>query len=64
MTLSNPIRTIILIAVFAMPAFASVSVSKPSNGQTVSAPANYVATSNTGCSKGVASMGVYVDNNL
>jgi len=64
MTLSNPIRTIILIAIFAMPALASVSVSKPSNGQTVSSPANYVATSTTGCSKGVASMGVYVDNNL
>ena len=32
--------------------------------QGVSSPVNYVATSTTGCSKGVASMGIYVNNQL
>lgn len=43
---------------------ASVSVSSPSNGATVGSPVQYVASSSSGCSKGVASMGVYVDNAL
>ena len=46
-------------------AFANVSVSKPGNGAQVGSPVQYVATSTTTtCSKGVASMGVYVDNAL
>ncbi len=45
--------------------WATVTVSSPSNGETVSASANYVATATaTTCSKGVASMGVYVDGVL
>lgn len=45
--------------------FADVSVSAPSPGATVGSPVQYVATSTTAtCSKGVASMGVYVDNQL
>jgi hypothetical protein len=55
---------ILLLASLAVPAFAGVTVSSPSNGGTVSSPVNYVASSTTSCSKGVASMGVYVDNNL
>jgi hypothetical protein len=45
-------------------AVATVTVSKPSNGATVGSPVNYVANSSSSCSKGVASMGVYVDNGL
>ncbi len=64
MTWLNPFR-IILIAMLVMPAFATVMVTHPSNGATVSSPTNYVATATTTtCSKGVASMGVYVDNSL
>jgi hypothetical protein len=45
-------------------AFANVYVSSPKNGATVSSPVHYVATATSTCSKGVASMGIYVDNNL
>src|ERR1019366_1969876 len=42
-----------------------VFVTSPANNTTVSSPANFVATATTGsCSKGVASMGVYVNNQL
>lgn len=55
----------LMLFVFAAPAFANVIVTSPANGQTVSSPANYVATATTNtCSRGVASMGVYVDNQL
>jgi hypothetical protein len=47
------------------PAFANVIVSSPENGETVSSPAKFAATANTTtCSRGVAAMGVYIDNNL
>ncbi|MHB8303236.1 MAG: alkaline phosphatase family protein [Acidobacteriaceae bacterium] len=47
------------------PALANVTVSSPANGSTVSSPVHYVATATTTtCSKGVASMGVYIDNHL
>jgi len=50
---------------FVAPTFATVVVSSPSNGATVSSTVNYSATATTTtCSKGVASMGVYVDNQL
>jgi hypothetical protein len=46
-------------------AFASVAVSSPGNGATVSSPISYVASaSTTSCSRGVASMGIYVNNQL
>jgi hypothetical protein len=42
-----------------------VWVTSPTNNATVGTPVNYVATAGTTtCSKGVASMGVYVDNQL
>src|SRR5271156_6545247 len=44
--------------------FAAVNVTSPSNGATVSSPALYVATATTTCAKGVATMGIYVDNVL
>lgn len=48
-----------------VPASATVVVSSPSNGATVSSSVHYAATATTStCMKGVASMGVYVDNQL
>jgi len=56
---------LLLIASFITPACATVVVKSPSNGETVSSTVNYVATATTSsCSRGVASMGVYVDNKL
>jgi phospholipase C len=47
------------------PAFATVVVSSPQNGATVTSPVHYVASATTTtCSKGVASMGIYVNNKL
>ena len=43
---------------------AGVQVTSPPNGGTVGTSVNYVATASTGCTQGVASMGVYVDNKL
>ena len=61
-TLSSPI---LLLACLAAPAYATVTVNSPQNGQTVSSSVSYAATATTNtCSKGVASMGVYVDNKL
>jgi hypothetical protein len=54
-----------MVLMLAACAFANVSVSSPSNGATVGSPVPYVATATTTtCSKGVASMGIYVDNQL
>lgn len=56
---------ICIFLMLATGAFASVSVSSPTNNSTDSSPAHYVATASTStCSKGVASMGIYVDNSL
>ena len=47
----------------ALPALASVMVTSPTNSVTVSSPVQYVATaSSSTCSAGVASMGIYVNN--
>ena len=57
----------ILMFVFAIaaPAFATVIVSSPSNGQTASSNVQFIATANTTtCPSGVAAMGIYVDNSL
>ena len=49
----------------ALPAFATVLVNSPYNGETVGSTVQFVANANTTtCSRGVASMGVYVDNKL
>ena len=54
-----------LLALFAVPAFATVTVTSPTPGSTVTSPVHYVATASTStCSKGVASMGIYVNNKL
>lgn len=50
---------------FTTSAFATVKVSSPAAGATVTSPVHYVATATSStCSKGVTSMGVYVDNKL
>ncbi len=44
-------------------ALASVNVTSPANGATVGSPVHYVATGTApSCAKGVATMGIYVDN--
>lgn len=49
----------------ASPAFANVLVTSPQKSATTGTNVNFVATANTTtCSRGVASMGVYVDNSL
>src|SRR5215472_13245205 len=46
-------------------AFATVTVTSPGNSATVTSPVHYVATATaTSCAKGVASMGIYVNNKL
>lgn len=56
---------LMLTLAIAAPAFATVIVSNPLNGQTVSSNVQFVATANTNtCSNGVAAMGIYVDDNL
>jgi phospholipase C len=48
-----------------IPAFATVTVTTPSAGAKVTSPVHYVASATTStCSKGVASMGIYVNNRL
>ena len=41
-----------------------VTVTQPSAGATVTSPVHYVASASTTCAKGVASMGIYVNNVL
>lgn len=56
---------VLIVLTFSGPLFANVIVSSPGNGETVGSTARYAATANTStCSKGVASMGVYVNNEL
>ncbi len=57
--------TILLITSFAVPALATVTVSSPINGATVTSPVQYVATATAStCSTGVSSMGIYVNSKL
>ena len=53
-----------LVSMLTTPIFAGVKVTSPANGSNVGSPVNYVASATSGCSKGVASMGVYVDDAL
>jgi len=60
-------RYAILMLTFAiaLPAFATVVVSNPSNAESVGSNVQFVATATTStCSKGVSAMGIYVDNKL
>jgi hypothetical protein len=55
---------LLALATLTPSAFATVAVSSPSNGATVGSNVQFVASGSTTCSKGVASMGIYVDNGL
>jgi hypothetical protein len=52
------------IAIALGSAVASVNVSAPANDLVTGSPVHYSASASTSCTKGVASMGVYVDNQL
>jgi phospholipase C len=57
--------TVVALFAYAATASATVSVTSPSNGATVTSPVHYVATATSStCSDGVASMGIYDDNKL
>jgi phospholipase C len=58
------IRFVIWMLVsFAVPAFATVTVTSPTPGSTVSSPVQYTASATAStCSKGVGSVGIYVNN--
>lgn len=43
---------------------ASVTVTSPASGATVKSPVHFIATARTTCTKGVSSMGVYIDHVL
>lgn len=62
--MKNPYYLVSLLLTVAAPAFATVVISSPSNGATVSSPVNIVASATTACSSGVAAMGIYVSNSL
>jgi len=64
-----PLKTftsiLFLFLLIAAPAFGTVVVNSPSNGEIVSTNVLYSANSSTNtCKKGVASMGVYIDRTL
>jgi hypothetical protein len=62
---SAPVYLLPVLFLCAAPAFATVTVTSPASGATLSSPVPYVATATTStCSKGVASMGIYVDDKL
>jgi len=49
----------VVVLLAATLAFAGVTISSPSNGSMVGTSVKFVATANTSCSKGIASMGIY-----
>src|SRR5580693_8452304 len=54
-----------LLAFLSTPALATVTVTSPVSGSTVNSPVHYVATATAStCALGVASMGIYVNNQL
>src|SRR5436305_14778312 len=48
-----------LLALLAVPAFATVNVSSPTSGTSVGSSVHFVASATTSCSGGVSSMGIY-----
>src|SRR5438105_3215822 len=45
-------------------AFAGITITSPGSGSSVQSPVHFVASSTTGCSKGIYAMGVYDGNVL
>ncbi len=58
------LQLVLLPSLCAVPAFATVTVTSPANGAQVTSPVHYVASATSTCAKGVASMGVYINNKL
>lgn len=56
--------SLLLLALAAVPAFASVNVSAPMNGQTTGNNVQFIASANTSCPSGVAAIGIYINDNL
>jgi hypothetical protein len=56
--------SVCLIVGSSIGASAGVSISSPTYGSTVGSPVSFVATASTTCGSGVASMGIYVNNQL
>ncbi len=54
----------LMFVAFAAPAFATVTITSPTPGATVTSPVQYVATATAAptCPQGVGSMGIYVNN--
>ena len=58
-------QLLIALLIVSAPAFATVTVTAPAPGATVTSPVQYIASATTStCSQGVASMGIYVNNQL
>src|SRR5579872_5635868 len=52
-------RLCVLLVMFAVPAFATVTVSSPASGSSAGSPIHFVASATTTCSSGVSSVGIY-----
>lgn len=52
-------KTFLCLLTLSVCAFGGVSVSSPANSSTDSSPVHFVATATSGCSAGIASMGIY-----
>ena len=51
------------VSVSSTSAFAGITITSPGSGSSVQSPVHFVASSTTGCAKGIYAMGVY-DNNV
>ena len=61
----SPCFFLLPLLAFAMRSHAQVAVSPPSAGQVVTSPVQYTASATTTrCAQGVASMGIYINNQL
>src|SRR5260221_14480074 len=49
----------LLLLVSSTSAFAGITITSPGSGSTVQSPAHFVASSTSGCAKGIWAMGVY-----
>jgi hypothetical protein len=59
-----PVVTLMSAFLFALPAFATVAVTTPTNNSTVTSTVPVIAMSTTTCARGVAASGIYVDDLL
>lgn len=57
-------RCLLVPVLLVLPAFATVTVTSPAKSTAVTSPVHFVATATSTCAKGVAAMGVYVNDKL